>query len=138
MLWGSESYTFDANPLLPPPNPTMKILNPHSGVILSDLGEDLSKVPTENRWRGCETRVTTGTIYTDKLFTGQPEMAGLGIYHYGARFYSPKLGRFLSPDSIVPSYANPLKDFTYHIVHLNSTKWLSRPFPHREANPSQS
>jgi len=33
-----------------------------------------------------ETRVTTGTIPTDKLFTGQREIAGLGIYHYGARF----------------------------------------------------
>jgi len=54
-----------------------------------------------------ETRLTTGTIYTDKLFTGQREMAGLGIYHFNARFYSPKLGRFLSADSIVPSYANP-------------------------------
>ncbi|MCI0554079.1 MAG: RHS repeat-associated core domain-containing protein, partial [Anaerolineae bacterium] len=54
-----------------------------------------------------ETRLTTGTLYTDKLFTGQREMAGLGIYHYGARFYSPKLGRFLSADTIVPSYVNP-------------------------------
>ena len=34
-------------------------------------------------------------------------MAGLGIYHYGARFYSPKLGRFLSADTIVPGAANP-------------------------------
>ena len=37
-----------------------------------------------------ETRLATGTIYTDKLFTGQREMAGLGvyhcIYHYQARF----------------------------------------------------
>jgi len=54
-----------------------------------------------------ETRLTTGTIYTDRLFTGQREMAGLGIYHFNARFYSPKLGRFLSPDTIVPGYANP-------------------------------
>ena len=62
-----------------------------------------------------ETRLTTGTIYTDKLFTGQREITGLGIYHYGARFYSPKLGRFLSPDSIVPNYANPqnLNRFSY-------------------------
>ena len=41
-----------------------------------------------------ETRLTTGTIYTDKLFTGQREMAGLGIYHYRARFYSPYLNHF--------------------------------------------
>jgi len=62
-----------------------------------------------------ETRFTTGTIYTDKLFTGQREMAGLGIYDYGARFYSPKLGRFLSADTIVQSYANPqnLNRFSY-------------------------
>ncbi len=38
-----------------------------------------------------ETRWTTGTIYTDQLFTGQREMAGLGIYDYGVRFYLPKL-----------------------------------------------
>lgn len=54
-------------------------------------------------------------MYTDKLFTGQREMAGLGIYHYGARFYSLKLGRFLSADTIVPGYANPqnLNRFSY-------------------------
>lgn len=34
-------------------------------------------------------------------------MIGLGIYHYQSRFYSPKLGRFLSADSIVPNMANP-------------------------------
>jgi RHS repeat-associated protein len=66
-----------------------------------------------------ETRLTTGTIYTDKLFTGQREMAGLGIYHYQARFYSPKLGRFLSADTIVPSYANPQSLNRYSYV-LNS------------------
>jgi RHS repeat-associated protein len=62
-----------------------------------------------------ETRLTTGTIYTDKLFTGQREITGLGIYHYQARFYSPKLGRFLSADTIVPGYGNPqnLNRFSY-------------------------
>ena len=44
-------------------------------------------------------------------------MAGLGIYHYQARFYSPKLGRFLSADTIVPNYTNPqgLNRFSYVI-----------------------
>ena len=64
-----------------------------------------------------ETRLATGSMFTDRLFTGQRAMAGLGIYHYGARFYSPKLGRFLSPDTIVPSFANPqnLNRFGYVI-----------------------
>ena len=71
-----------------------------------------------------ETRLTTGTIYTDKLFTGQREMAGLGIYHYQARFYSPKIGRFLSADTIVPSYANPqhLNRFAY--VRNNPLRYI--------------
>ena len=41
-----------------------------------------------------ETRFTTGTMFTDKLFTGQRQIAELGIYHYGARFCSPRLRRF--------------------------------------------
>jgi RHS repeat-associated protein len=54
-------------------------------------------------------------MFTDKLFTGQREITGLGIYHYGARFYTPTLGRFLSADTIVPGYANPqsLNRFSY-------------------------
>jgi RHS repeat-associated protein len=54
-----------------------------------------------------ETRFSTGSMYTDKLFTGQREITGLGIYHYQARFYSPKLGRFISPDTIIPVFENP-------------------------------
>ncbi|MEO7838256.1 MAG: RHS repeat-associated core domain-containing protein [Anaerolineales bacterium] len=70
-----------------------------------------------------ETRLTTGTIFTDKLFTGQREMAGLGIYHYNARFYSPKLGRFLSPDTIVPGAANPQAYNRYSYVLNNPIRF---------------
>jgi hypothetical protein len=34
-----------------------------------------------------ETRLASGSIFTDRLFTGQ-KMAGLGLYYYNARFYS--------------------------------------------------
>jgi RHS repeat-associated protein len=61
------------------------------------------------------TRLTTGTMYTDRLFTGQREITGLGIYYYGARFYSPYINRFLSADNIVPNPTNPqnLNRFSY-------------------------
>jgi hypothetical protein len=42
---------------------------------------------------------------TDKLFTGQqrePVASVLGLYNYGARFYSTLTGRFVSPDPFVP------------------------------------
>ena len=54
-------------------------------------------------------RFTSGTLATDYRFTGQrSEEAALGsLYDYGARFYSPVLGRFLSADTIVPSPGDP-------------------------------
>lgn len=62
-----------------------------------------------------ERRVTSGSMFTDRLFTSQRETAGLEIYHYGMRFYSPKLGRFLSADTLVPYSADPqnLNHFSY-------------------------
>ena len=47
------------------------------------------------------------TLPTDYTFTGQRNEAGLGLMHYGARFYSPRLGRFVSADTIVPDYNDP-------------------------------
>jgi RHS repeat-associated protein len=52
-------------------------------------------------------RQVTGVMYTDRLFTGQREMASLGIYHYKARFYSPYMNHFLSADTIIPDQTNP-------------------------------
>src|SRR3989304_1127566 len=63
-------------------------------------------------------------MFTDKLFTGQREMTGLGIYHYGARFYSPKLGRFISADSIVPNSANPQDFNRYSYVQNNPVNFI--------------
>ncbi len=71
-----------------------------------------------------ETRFTTGTMQTDKLFTGQRAMAGLGIYNFGARYYSPKLGRFLSADSIVPSPASPQAFNRYSYVMNNPLRYI--------------
>ena len=70
-----------------------------------------------------ETRLSTGSILTDKLYTSQREMAGLGIYHYQARFYSPKLGRFLSPDTIIPGAANPQAFNRYSYVLNNPIRY---------------
>jgi RHS repeat-associated protein len=62
-----------------------------------------------------ETRLSTGTMFTDRLYTGQRQIAELGIYHFNARFYSPKLGRFLSADTLMSGFANPqsLNRFAY-------------------------
>ena len=54
-----------------------------------------------------ETRWTAGTLPTDYRFTGQRRESGLGLYQMGARWYDPALGRWLSPDTLVPDSANP-------------------------------
>ena len=67
---GSSSVVTDAEPLLPPPNPTMKILNPYPDFSLSYLGEVPSQVPTESYRRGLATHkhavasLSTGETYT--------------------------------------------------------------------------
>ncbi len=52
---------------------------------------------------------------TDFTYTGQRDLSGTGVMDYDARFYSPWLGRFLQPDTIIPDLANPqsLNRFSY-------------------------
>ena len=54
-----------------------------------------------------EERWVDGEGVTDFTYTGQRDEAGFGLHDYNARFYSSRLGRFISPDSIVPDFANP-------------------------------
>jgi len=66
-----------------------------------------------------ETRWVSGTLPTDRLFTGQRAEAGIGLYDYNARMYSPSLGRFISADTIVPSveYPQSLNRYSYVYNH---------------------
>ncbi|MCL4562171.1 MAG: RHS repeat-associated core domain-containing protein [Chloroflexi bacterium] len=50
-----------------------------------------------------ESRYAWGSTTTDRQYTGQIEESALGLYFYNARFYDPALGRFISPDPIIPS-----------------------------------
>jgi len=51
------------------------------------------------------TRYEWGNTPTDRRYTGQP-WEGVGLYDYGARMYSPSLGRFVSADTLVPKTGN--------------------------------
>lgn len=45
---------------------------------------------------------TAWHYFNGKLFDDETE-----LYYYGARYYDPKIGRFLTPDSKVPDFSNP-------------------------------
>ena len=48
---------------------------------------------------------STGTMPTNHLFTDQQQDAS-GLYYYGARYYDPAIGHFISPDTIAVSYTH--------------------------------
>lgn len=70
-----------------------------------------------------ERRNSQGTMPTDILFTGQ-RLDSTGLYYYGARYYDPEIGRFISADSIVQSYANPQSLNRYSYVFNNPLKYV--------------
>jgi RHS repeat-associated protein len=68
------------------------------------------------------TRFTTGTLPTDMKFTGQRQES-TGLYYYGARYYDPVIGRFISADTIVPNFANPQSLNRYSYCLNNPLKY---------------
>jgi len=73
------------------------------------------------------TRYEWGSTPTNRRYTGQP-WEGVGLYDYGARMYSPSLGRFVSADVLVPNPAAPqsLNRYAYGYVYgyNNPVKYL--------------
>ena len=70
-----------------------------------------------------ETRYTYGTTPTTFRYTGQREEASLGLYWYGSRWYSPGLGRFVSPDTIIPQPGSPMAWDRYGYVNSNPVRY---------------
>ena len=62
-------------------------------------------------------RSHTGTDTSSYKFTDQEFDAESGLYNYDARLYDPIIGRFISPDSIIPQPFNPqsLNRYSYCI-----------------------
>lgn len=63
-----------------------------------------------------------GAMPTDRLFTGQ-RLDGTGLYYYGARYYDPAIGRFISPDTVVPDFRNPQALNRYSYVVNNPLRY---------------
>jgi len=47
-----------------------------------------------------------------------------GLYYYNARYYDPEIGRFISPDTIVPNPANPQSLNRYSYCLNNPLKYI--------------
>jgi RHS repeat-associated protein len=69
-------------------------------------------------------RWASGTLPTDRRFTGQRWEQGLGLYDYNARWYHPALGRFVSADTIVPEPGNPQSLNRYSYSYNNPVLYV--------------
>jgi RHS repeat-associated protein len=72
-------------------------------------------------WGGV--RYTYGTTPTDYRFTGQQEVASIGLYFFKARFYDASLGRFISPDTIIPNPSDPVSYDRFAYVRNNPMRY---------------
>ncbi|BEH09273.1 RHS repeat-associated core domain-containing protein [Geobacter sulfurreducens subsp. ethanolicus] len=54
-----------------------------------------------------ETRQEDGSVAVNHMYTGQEWDSETNLYNYNARIYDPSLGRFLTPDTIVPNPEDP-------------------------------
>lgn len=70
------------------------------------------------------TRYTWGTTPTTYRYTGQRQESTIGLYYYNARWYDPALGRFVQPDTIVPSPGNPQSLNRYSYGLNNPVKYV--------------
>ena len=71
-----------------------------------------------------EDRDTGSSLNTDRKFTGQTEDETAGLYWYASRAYDPAIGRFVSPDPIVPAPGNPQALNRYSYVYNNPLKYV--------------
>jgi len=71
-----------------------------------------------------EIRTNTGTVDLKYKFTGQEYDPDSKLYYFGARYYDPAIARFLSPDSIVQSAANPQSLARYSYCLNNPLAYL--------------
>jgi|GEM_PF-3473239 len=72
---------------------------------------------------------------TDYGYTGQRNLdSNIGLMDYKARFYSPYLNRFIQPDNLIPSPANP-QAFNRYTYVMNSPTNFNDPTGHMCEDP---
>ena len=77
-------------------------------------------VTSEQRYTAWgEVRFSSSDLPTQYTYTGQYSDSYINLLDYGSRRYDPELGRFISPDSIVPDPGNPQTHDRYAFVYNN-------------------
>ena len=81
-----------------------------------------------------EIRNTPNALGTDYKFTGQREEASLGLYWFQSRWFDPSLGRFTSPDTIVPTSTQGTQAWDRYAFVNNNPVRYNDPTGHQITN----
>lgn len=71
-----------------------------------------------------KTSKQTGTDITNHKFTGKELDDSTGLYYYGARYYDPEIGRFITADTIVQHPNDPQDLNRYAYCRNNPIKYV--------------
>ena len=63
-------------------------------------------------------------ITMEYKYTGQNEVVSIGLYYYGARYYDPSIGRFITEDSYPGEINNPQSQNLYVYVMNNPLRYI--------------
>ena len=101
------------------PNPGLYyILSDHLGstsVVTDSSGIEVSRTGYYpfGEPRYSLSSLPNSALPTDRLYTGQQQVAGIGLYNYKARFYDAGLGRFVSADDVTPGGPQGQNRYSY-------------------------
>ncbi|MFH1645737.1 MAG: RHS repeat-associated core domain-containing protein, partial [Candidatus Omnitrophota bacterium] len=93
---------------------------PYGEFSTSFIPEDAEIQPSWSNPNYAGTDVEGLTAY---LFTGKIFDSSTGLYYYGARYYDPTLGCFITSDTIVPAPANPQTFNRYGYANNNPIRY---------------
>ncbi|MFH1544791.1 MAG: RHS repeat-associated core domain-containing protein [archaeon] len=82
------------------------------------------KIAEENYSVFGEVLSSNGGNPTDFFFTGKELDKGTGLYYYGARYYDPNTGRFISADSFSGRQTKPQTQNKYTYTSNNPLKYV--------------
>jgi RHS repeat-associated protein len=102
-----------------------------TSVITDDTGAAVYEA-TYDPWG--KVRTSWGSTTIDRLYTGQRFDSATGLYYYNARYGAcpersrrdPTLARFISPDTIVPGFADPQEWNRYAYVLGSPLRYVDR------------
>ena len=128
-------YPFNGKPVAMKKGSTLTYLHHDQlGSLVSATDVSGAEIASARYWPFGGLRSSTGTLPSDRLFTGQirDAIGGVGndaFYFFKARYLDTTIGKFHTPDTIVPAPGNPQALNRYSYV-LNQLLKLTDPTGH--------